>query len=113
MADPVEIQKQMIAAIVELQRSQQEAQRTLQQCIDLLKQTSTDEWVQPSDFAVRSGMAVSDRQILERIRNGELKQATHWIDVSSGDRPTYLVCVRTLKTHFLKPPEKRRVRKAS
>jgi hypothetical protein len=102
------INHQILEAIVELNRTQLEAQKTLQQCVDLLKQNSSDEWVEPKDFATRASMAVSVRMILERIRDGRLKRGTHYIDTSDGDRPNYLISIQACKTHFMKPPEKRR-----
>lgn len=108
MTEIEDIQKQILSAIVELNKTQQEGQRTLQQCVDLLKQSSRDEWIAPKDFPARAAMAVSSRMILERIRDGRLQKGVHYIDTSDGERPNYLVCVRTCKTHFMKPPEIRR-----
>ncbi len=108
MSDAESVQKQILTAIVELNKTQQEAQKTLQQCVDLLKQNTIDEWVEPKDFATRAAMAVSVRMILERIRDGRLQRGIHYIDTSDGERPNYLVCIRACKSHFMKAPEKRR-----
>ncbi|PSM48318.1 hypothetical protein C7Y66_15060 [Chroococcidiopsis sp. CCALA 051] len=53
-------------------------------------------------------MAISARSITNRIQDGRLEQGIHWINTSDGDRPTYLICVRTVMEYFKKPPQKRR-----
>lgn len=110
-----EIQRTILAAIREqtqaIQSSEktiQEAQRTQQQLIEVYRRTLTDQWVGTEDFACESGMAISARSITDRIQDGRLEQGIHWINTSDGDRPTYLVCVRTVTEYFKKPPEKRR-----
>lgn len=110
-----DIQRAILAAIREqtqaIQSSEktiQEVQRTQQQLIDVYRRTLTDRWVGSDDFARESGMAISARSITDRIQDGRLEQGIHWINTSDGDRPTYLICVRTVMEYFKKPPQKRR-----
>lgn len=110
-----DIQRAILAAIREqtqaIQSSEktiQEAQRTQQQLIDVYRRTLTDRWVGSDDVACEFGMAISARSITNRIQDGRLEQGIHWINTSDGDRPTYLICVRTVMEYFKKPPQKRR-----
>jgi hypothetical protein len=81
-----------------------EATQTLNRLLELrAKETA---WLTPKEAAQILG--VSDRYLLERIRDNRYRYGTHYVNTSDGGRPNYLVSVAAVKKELTKPPEKRR-----
>jgi hypothetical protein len=81
-----------------------EATQALNKLLEL--QAREAAWLSPKEAAQILG--VSDRYLLERIRDNRYRHGTHYINTSDGGRPNYLVSVAAVKKELSKPPEKRK-----
>ncbi|MBW4550513.1 MAG: hypothetical protein KME35_05310 [Aphanocapsa sp. GSE-SYN-MK-11-07L] len=88
----------------------QERNRMLQECVSLLRQEVSDIWVSADDFASTAQIPITPYRVMDDRREGRLKEGFHWINLSEGDRGTFVFCVRTCKAYYTTTARKRKPR---
>ena len=73
----------------------------------LKEQVEQNKWMPIASAVERIG-GISPKWILARIRDGRYEHGVHYVNVSDGDRPNYLVSVAAIRSEMNKTPEERK-----